>query len=95
MFALLRLRPTVRAVEPSYEPENVRVASVAVRAPRVPPRAIPEIVEFWREALGMFEVTRVLPERARPVPVRSVKFSPLMMRAVVEAVPNDEYVEDA
>ena len=34
------------AVEPLYVPEKVRVPFVAVRSPRFPPRAIPEMVEF-------------------------------------------------
>jgi hypothetical protein len=94
VFALARLRPIVRAVPPLYVPEKVRVLSVAERFARLEPRAIPEIVEFWRDALGMFEVTRVFPERARPVPVRSLNDSPFTMRLVVLAVVNDEYVDD-
>ena len=62
------------------------VESVAERSAKLEPRAIPEIVEFWREAFGMLEVTRALPEIARPVPVRSLNDSPFMMRLVVEAV---------
>jgi len=80
------LRPTVRAVPPLYVPENVRVESVAERSARLEPRAIPEMVEFWREAFGMFEVTRAPPESARPVPVRSLNDSPFTMRLVVLAV---------
>ena len=46
-LALPRARPTVLAVAPVYEPEKVSVPSVAVRAPKVLPRAIPLMVEFW------------------------------------------------
>ena len=46
-LALVRLSPIVRAVEPLYVPENVRVESVAERLARLEPRAIPEMVEFW------------------------------------------------
>jgi hypothetical protein len=86
VFGLVRLRPIVRAVAPVYVPENERVESVAERLASVPPRAMPEMVEFVREALGMFEVTSAPPERASPVPVRSLKDSPFTMRFVVEAV---------
>ena len=52
MFGLERLSPTVLAVEPLYEPENVSVESAAVSAFRVPPNEIPEIVEFVRPVLS-------------------------------------------
>ncbi len=51
MFGLARFSPTVLAVPPSYEPENVSVPLVAVSAPRVPPSEIPLIVEFVRPEL--------------------------------------------
>ncbi len=89
VLLLPKLRPIVLAVPPLYVPENVRVESVAVRSARLLPRAIPEIVEFWSEALGMLEVTSAPPEILRPVPVRSLKDSPFTMRFVVEAVVNE------
>ncbi len=51
MFGLDRLSPTVLAVPPSYEPENVSVPLVAVSAPSVPPSEIPLIVELVRPEL--------------------------------------------
>lgn len=51
LLAFPVLRVTVRAVEPSYEPENVRDEFPAVSAPRVPPRLTPEIVELVSPAL--------------------------------------------
>ena len=35
-----------RPVEPLYVPEKVRVPLVAVKSPKFPPSAIPEMVEF-------------------------------------------------
>ena len=91
MFGLARLRPqSDTAPVPVYE-EPERVASF-VRAKRVPPRATPLIVEFAREALGILEVTSAPPERARPVPVRSLNDSPFTMRLVVLAVAKEPYV---
>ena len=89
MFGLARFSPTVLAVPPSYEPEKVKVESVAERLARLEPSAIPEMVEFWSEAFGMLDVTSAPAERARPVPVRSLNDSPLIIKFVVEAVLND------
>ena len=50
-LGLFRFNPTVLAVPPLYEPENVRVESVAVKSARLFPRATPEIVELVRPAL--------------------------------------------
>lgn len=74
LFALARLRPTVCAAAPVYEPENVSDPFVAVRAPSVPPRATPEIVEFVRPALLRVPVRDgvnvwVLPEPTIVTPV--------------------------
>jgi hypothetical protein len=52
VLAFPRLRPIVLAVAPVYVPEKVRVESVAERLARVPPRAIPDIVELERPALS-------------------------------------------
>ncbi len=52
VFGLDRFSPTVLAVPPSYDPENVRVPLVAVREPSVPPRETPLIVEFVRPVLS-------------------------------------------
>ena len=52
VLALPRLSPIVRAVEPLYVPEKVRVVSVAVRSARLEPRAMPEMVEFARSVLA-------------------------------------------
>jgi hypothetical protein len=57
VLALLRLRETVRAAEPSYEPENVSEVFPAVSAFKVPPRLIPEIVEFVSPVLFKVPVT--------------------------------------
>ncbi len=92
VFGLERFSPTVLATDPSYEPENESVLSVAVRAFSVPPSEIPEMVEFWRDALGMLDVTSAPPDIARPVPVRSLNDSPFTMRLVVEAVVKEAYV---
>ena len=51
LLALAKLRPTVRAVPPLYEPEKVRLPSVAVRVFKFEPRAMPEMVELVRPAL--------------------------------------------
>ena len=40
MFGLARFSPTVLAVLPLYEPENVRVESVLERLARLEPRAM-------------------------------------------------------
>ncbi len=44
-----------------------------------------------REVMGTFDTAREVPERVRPVPVRSLNDSPLTIKLVVEAVRNDEY----
>lgn len=56
-FAFPVLRETVRAVEPLYEPENVSEEFPAVRSARVPPSAMPEMVELVRPALFKVPVT--------------------------------------
>ena len=45
MLELPRLSPTVLAVAPVYDPENVKVPSVAERAARFDPRETPEMVD--------------------------------------------------
>ena len=52
VFAFARLSPTVCAVLPLYEPEKVSVPFVAVRALRLEPSAMPEIVEFRSPEFG-------------------------------------------
>ena len=77
----------VRAMAPVYVSEKVRVLSVAVRLARVPPRAIPEMVEFWSWLLPMvvvetrppelFAATRVLAVREETARVVEVACSPV------------------
>ena len=38
------------------------------------------------DVIGTAETARVLPDKVRPVPVKSLNDSPLIMRLVVEAV---------
>ncbi len=52
VFGLAKFNPTVCAVPPLYEPENVSVPFVAVRLARFAPRAIPEMVELVNPALS-------------------------------------------
>ena len=61
MFVLPSARPTVRAVAPVYEPENVSEASVAVSAPSVPPKEMLEMVEAASCALPMVEEAMTRP----------------------------------
>jgi hypothetical protein len=51
VLAFPRLRATVCAVPPLYEPENVRVPLAAVRLARLEPSATPLMVELVRPAL--------------------------------------------
>ncbi len=94
MFALPRFSPTVLAVPPLYEPENVSVPSVAVRSARFPPSAIPEIVEFCRAELGTLDTVSTPPVFVRPVPSSDVNVELPRIRLVVEAVVIDPYVVD-
>jgi hypothetical protein len=57
VFALARFSPTVLAVPPLYEPENVSVPSVAERLARLEPSDIPEMVELVRPVLFRVPVT--------------------------------------
>ena len=92
VFALVKLRPTVRAVEPLYVPENVSVLSVAVRLARLEPSEIPEIVELANILLDIAPVptVRAPPDSDRPLPNRLLNDEPFTTRFVVEAVVNDE-----
>ena len=100
LLALPRLRPMVRAMAPVYVSEKVRVLSVAVRLARVPPRAIPEMVEFWSWLLPMvvvetrppelFAATRVLAvreETARVVLVALVEVALSERRVLIVVEP--------
>ena len=57
MLGFARLRPTVCARFPLYDPENVRVPLVAVSALSELPRAIPLMVELVRPVLSNVPVT--------------------------------------
>ncbi len=96
----------VRAVEPLYVPENVRVASVAVRFARFCPRAIPEMVEFWSWLFPIVDVATIEPllftamsEFVRPRSARFVvvAFTEVRFGIVVEPVTRrvEFMVEDA
>ena len=62
MFPVARLRPTVLAVPPLYEPEKVKVWSVAVRLARFCPKAIPEMVLLERRFVPIDVEATTLPE---------------------------------
>ncbi len=61
LLALARLRPTLCAVEPLYEPENVREPLVAVREFRLEPRETPEMLAFasWLFPIVLVETNDV------------------------------------
>ena len=61
MFPVARLRPTVLAVPPLYEPEKVKVWSVAVRLARFCPKAIPEMVLLERRFVPIDVEATTLP----------------------------------
>ena len=94
VLALPRFSPTVLAVLPLYDPENVSVPLVAVRSARLEPREIPEIVEFWRAEFGTLDTVSMLDEFDSPVPSRPTNVCPPSIRLVVEAVVKDPYVVD-
>ncbi len=94
MFGLERFSPTVLARPPLYAPENVSVPSVAVRSARLDPSAIPEIVEFCKDALGTLDTVSDPPTFDSPVPSRDVNVEPPTVKFVVEAVVNEPYVVD-
>ncbi len=60
-LALVRLRVMFLAVPPLYVPEKVRLEFPAVRSPRLEPRAIPEMVEFWSWLLPIEVVATTAP----------------------------------
>ena len=68
ILVLPRLRPTVLAVPPLYDPEKVKVLSVAVRAAKLLPRDMPLMVELARYELDMEVVADTAPlvPRSRP-----------------------------
>ncbi len=94
VFGLARFSPTVLAVPPLYEPENVSVLSVAVRSARLDPSEMPEIVEFVRAEFGTLDTVSTPPLFVSPVPSSDVNDEPFSMKLVVDAVTNDEYAVD-
>ena len=69
----------VRAVDPLYVPEKVRVESVAERSARLEPRAIPETVELASIALEIAPLSTV---QLVPLQVNEPKSSELSIAAV-------------
>ena len=93
-----RFNPTVCALPPVYDPENVSVPLVAVRVASVPPSETPLMVELASIPLVIAPVPMVNAPLLfeRPAPRSELNDEPLTTRLVVEAVANDAYaVEDA
>jgi len=86
LFALARLMPTVRAVEPLYEPEKVRVESVAVRSARFWPSAMPEMVECVRPALSKVPVMESGAKLKVPLELVMLFWSVRPLKVVAEVV---------
>ena len=91
MLPVARLRPTVLAVPPLYEPEKVKVWSVAVRLARFCPKAIPEMVLLESRFVPIDVLATTCPEELTE---RIALVNPVKARFVVVAFVADKLVEE-